>query len=56
MTAGGEVEQLSQQIEARLAGVSPDDGALIIYTSGTTGNPKGARDNSAGKVVVTAVY
>ena len=29
-------------VEERLAGVSPDDTAMIIYTSGTTGRPKGA--------------
>ncbi len=29
-------------VEARLAGIGPDDVALFIYTSGTTGNPKGA--------------
>ncbi|PSC68906.1 malonate-ligase [Micractinium conductrix] len=37
------VEQaLQQEVEGRLAGVGPQDGALIIYTSGTTGRPKGA--------------
>ncbi len=29
-------------VEARLAGVGPDDVAVLIYTSGTTGPPKGA--------------
>ncbi len=31
-----------QCVEERLAGVGPDDTAMIIYTSGTTGRPKGA--------------
>jgi len=30
------------RLDERLAGVSPEDTAMIIYTSGTTGNPKGA--------------
>lgn len=32
---------VTQEVEARLAGRQPDEGALIIYTSGTTGRPKG---------------
>ena len=35
--------QLRQEVEARLGGVEPEDGALLIYTSGTTGSPKGGR-------------
>jgi long-chain acyl-CoA synthetase len=30
------------EVERRLAAVSPDDTAILIYTSGTTGPPKGA--------------
>jgi long-chain acyl-CoA synthetase len=30
------------RLEEALAGVAPEDTAMIIYTSGTTGNPKGA--------------
>ena len=33
---------LQHEVEARVAGLSPEAGALIIYTSGTTGRPKGA--------------
>ena len=33
---------LRREVEARVAGLSPEAGALIIYTSGTTGRPKGA--------------
>src|SRR6185312_12774205 len=30
------------EIERRLAALSPDDTAILVYTSGTTGPPKGA--------------
>lgn len=30
------------RIEKEMAGLTPDDLAMLIYTSGTTGNPKGA--------------
>jgi len=29
-------------VDDRMAGIKPDDAAMIIYTSGTTGRPKGA--------------
>jgi long-chain acyl-CoA synthetase len=34
---------VSADVDARTAGASPDDLALLIYTSGSTGEPKGAR-------------
>lgn len=47
------VEQaLQQEVEGRLAGVGPQDGALIIYTSGTTGRPKGRLELPGGGAVV----
>ena len=30
-----------EEVEARIAGIEPDDIGTMIYTSGTTGNPKG---------------
>ena len=39
--AADQEEQLSAEIDARLAAASYDDTANILYTSGTTGNSKG---------------
>jgi long-chain acyl-CoA synthetase len=36
------LETTPGRIEATVAGIGPDDVAMIIYTSGTTGPPKGA--------------
>jgi len=40
--------------EARAAGVTPDDTAILIYTSGTTGPPKGAMLGHSGLVFQAA--
>jgi long-chain acyl-CoA synthetase len=36
------LETRPKRLDAALAGIGPDDVAMIIYTSGTTGPPKGA--------------
>jgi len=36
------LETRPERLDAALAGIGPDDVAMIIYTSGTTGPPKGA--------------
>ncbi len=33
---------VARQVDARIAGASPDDLAILIYTSGSTGEPKGS--------------
>jgi acyl-CoA synthetase (AMP-forming)/AMP-acid ligase II len=39
---GGAASITDAQLDAAIAGVSPDDPAICIFTSGTTGVPKGA--------------
>ncbi|MBI2298364.1 MAG: long-chain fatty acid--CoA ligase [Armatimonadetes bacterium] len=41
-TGTARAEELRPELEARLAGITPDDVATIIFTPGTTGIPKGA--------------
>ena len=41
LAAEGRANPATEELEARRAGLSPDDPSVIIYTSGTTGPPKG---------------
>ena len=48
--------QHPQMLEQRVAGVSPDDLAILVYTSGTTGKPKGAMHSHKGLVYTVRGY
>ncbi len=52
-------EHLAQHphmLEQRVAGVNPDDLAILVYTSGTTGKPKGAMHSHKGLVYTVRGY
>jgi len=44
------------ELERRVAGVKPDDLAILVYTSGTTGKPKGAMHSHKGLVYTVRGY
>ena len=44
------------ELERRVAGVRPEDLAILVYTSGTTGKPKGAMHSHAGLVYTVRGY
>ncbi|MFP8832877.1 AMP-dependent synthetase/ligase [Hydrogenophaga sp. XSHU_21] len=44
------------QMADRVAGVKPDDLAILVYTSGTTGKPKGAMHSHRGLVYTVRGY
>ncbi|MBN9369867.1 MAG: fatty-acid--CoA ligase [Hydrogenophaga sp. SCN 70-13] len=48
--------QHPQMLEQRVAGVGPDDLAILVYTSGTTGKPKGAMHSHKGLVYTVRGY
>lgn len=48
--------QHPQMLEQRVAGVNPDDLAILVYTSGTTGKPKGAMHSHKGLVYTVRGY
>ena len=44
------------ELERRVAGVKPEDLAILVYTSGTTGKPKGAMHSHKGLVYTVRGY
>ncbi len=48
--------QHPQLLEQRVAGVRPEDLAILVYTSGTTGKPKGAMHSHKGLVYTVRGY
>ncbi|QIM52971.1 AMP-dependent synthetase/ligase [Hydrogenophaga crocea] len=44
------------ELEQRVAGVKPEDLAILVYTSGTTGKPKGAMHSHKGLVYTVRGY